>query len=164
MQIKVWLKYTVIVLVFLLLGISLYTWDRSLKLENKEFLVEEIKEEKRIQAATYSYKTWNDEYILNVTKNIVDPDEKAQSIDRLRKEETNVVYFHFNKGSIDYFISAQFKEKEEESYCRLAVRNRFFVMDLLNKKDILVGSNHKEHQIDKSICNALYGFGKPVAN
>ena len=154
-------KTALLVLCLIILSIIGYTALTSMRMSDKNFLTSRIKSQKVIETRGFSYKTWNADQVNHMLVN-VDAEVREEFRVKLLAKETFVKYFFLRDSSILYYISAELKENKDDSYCRLVVRNDFFFMRLLNEMNLFGPQNHKEHKIDKEICNALYGYGKPV--
>lgn len=145
------------------LGVETYFAFSALNnLTNQNFLENQIKEEPSLDGKTYSFRKWNSQQIQEITRSTTNPVGKKAKIESLEKEKETVTYFHLNKKRIEYFISASLDANPEKSFCRLVVRTNGFLIETLNKVFLFNKENYKEHKISRSICNSLYGYGKPV--
>lgn len=146
----------------LLVGETYCVFSAINDLTNQSFLEAQIKEEPSLGGKTYSFRKWNSQQIESITRGTTDPIEKKAKIESLEKEKETVTYFYLDKKRIEYFISVKLDENPEKSYCRLVVRTNGFVIETLNKMNLFNKENYQEHKINRSICNSLYGYGKPV--
>jgi Trm5-related predicted tRNA methylase len=146
-------------------------------LSDQNYLEQKILDNTNFASDSYSYKKFTSDEVNNFVlahKNEIMQDPSKEKFvsditalnkhmneyrDYLSKQMIKVNYFYMNKNSIEYFIS--FKETPTEPYCRLAVRSNTLINKTLNKLGLLQSKNHAEHSIKKSICNGLYGYGKP---
>lgn len=147
-----------IILIFVAALISLTiasAFTVSGRVQDKNFVVKKVRENTDFKKQRYSYDTLKQEEIkaleVEIAKN---PSNKKSLETKLRNQKEIVTYFKFSHQMIDYFVSYD----AEKNDCRLAVVSTHPIL-ILNFSQL---PSHQIYYIEKSICNGLYGYGRPL--
>lgn len=142
--------------ILVIIAISAYQFKR---ISDKPTLIENILKEESLPSDSYLISKYSKEEIDSLLKNAKE-DIEIKRIEEMKEEKVKMIFFFMEKNSIKYYISTEALFNPDKQNCRLLAQSTFPAIKLFNHLNALVKQNHKEHDIDKKICNALYGYGK----
>lgn len=132
-------------------GLNLYSFYT---IHDSSKIIQILKENDRlIQQKMYKSNRWTKYDLDQVASQIKDTSEKERVLAKMRIEQKETRFFHYNKDYIEVFISV------DNDRCRLLAKNSSLSIKISNLIGLDSLWNNKDYTVDNKICNSLYGYG-----